>query len=1465
MRRVLRYLGWGSVALLIVVAFLSVLLLYPVVQTGLAHWLSQRLSEDLDITLRVERLELRPFGPLRLHGVHVSDLAGDTLLDVRRLDLRSVRYRSVARELRVGTLEMEGARFKLRTLPGDTRSNLTELLEKIGSGDTTGMEEGLAVHCDAFLIDGLHFSFHDPHVPVAPFGVDLDHIDIPDTYLRGRSLAVRGDSVEADLEHLAFHERSGLVLEEFSGRAHVSPRRIQVDDLHLRTPITELFGDLRFSTGSYADYDLFTRNVGLRLDLDTSHVSFADIAMFAKDLEGMDAQVGVAGRFRGTVADLKARGVDLWYGSRTHFQGSADLTGLPEFGTTFLLVDADELITDHADLATIPVPPFLRKGTLPVPEEVARMGIIRFSGNFTGFPNAFTAFGHTRTEAGMLRTDLSFQQDTLGGGIHLSGLLASERFDVGRVLGEGPLGAVTCDIRVDAAGPDLEGLEADIRGEVPLITLNRYEATDITLNARLEQDYFSGELSSRDPNLFLDFKGTADLRGRAPVVDFTADLQHADLGALNLIDSSGYSSLDLRVMANAVLDPDSGRGTIDLRGISYCDDDADHYLGDLLLTRDREGGSDHTRLRSDFADLDVDGEIIPTQVWPALQSVVFSVFPALSEQVEYEQVEQWFDLSLTTRDTRAVLGLFVPGLEVGPGAVVTGGFDSRSFDLFLTGQVPTIRFGGRALDSVRFSADKTLDVLAFAVEARRGSMATSTYIDDLFLSGKVYQDEVDLRLGWAGSSHGTSGDLRLNGLVQGPRAFEIDLLPSDLFLGRGNWRNEQVAHMRVDSSSVQVRGLHLMNADQQVRVEGELGHDPASPLAFEVQHLRLENLDPFFEGPGLHGSVSGHGRLFDPYGSPYVISELQVDSLQVADKPVGDLVFAATWNEGQRSVEVAGSLERDRLKAMDFEGSVSPGAEEELAIRLLFDRFDLTFLNPYMPEGLSDVQGELTGDLALTGTLSMPAVNGTARLEDAGIHIDYLGTSYTFTHEVRIAPDMFALDLVDLRDEEGNKAVAIATILHNGLRNWNYNISLETERFLCLNTGPEQNELYYGKAYAEGELEVSGYAGSLEVTLDASSARGTDISFPLGGSTEISSIDFVRFLSQGADSLLAEEEVDLSGVRLDMHVSVTPDARFQLIFDPTVGDIISGSGRGELDMNVTTAGDFSMRGDLEVTEGEYLFTLRNILNKRFEMVPGGRISWFGDPLDAQLDLSAIYRLRAPLYNVMVEQNDAYRKRVPVEVTMHLTDKLENPGIAYEVRLPTVDEDVRSRVNAVLSTPQELNRQVFSLIVLNNFTPPPDASTQGDGLASGNFAGATTSELLSNQVSNWLSGLSKDVDLGLNYRPGDAISQEEVELAVSTQLFNERLLVNTTVGVQYGQATSSSTQSQLIGDVQVEYLMSPDGKMRLKAYNLSNDQNLNRADQAQYTQGVGIGYRREFDRVRELFRGKRKRKEDQAAP
>jgi hypothetical protein len=290
---------------------------------------------------------------------------------------------------------------------------------------------------------------------------------------------------------------------------------------------------------------------------------------------------------------------------------------------------------------------------------------------------------------------------------------------------------------------------------------------------------------------------------------------------------------------------------------------------------------------------------------------------------------------------------------------------------------------------------------------------------------------------------------------------------------------------------------------------------------------------------------------------------------------------------------------------------------------------------------------------------------------------------------------------------------------------------------------------------------------------------------------------------------------------------------------------------------VSQTGAFDMRGFVEVDNGDYLFTLRNVVNKHFQMEPGGRITWYGDPFDAQLDLQATYRLRAPLYDIIPpsERSEAYKKRVPVEVGMRLRDRLMNPEIAFSVRLPSVDESMRAQVNSAISTEQELNRQVFALIALNRFVPPPQYV--GAGSVGGNAAGTTTSELLSNQVSNWLSGISKDVDLGFNYRPGDNITQDELELAVSTQLFNERLLFSSNVGVQYGGQNSAAgagnSNSNLLGDFQLEYLLTRDGKIRLKAYSVSNDRNLNRADQAPTTQGVGVVYSKEGDSFWDLFR------------
>ncbi|MBK6775194.1 MAG: translocation/assembly module TamB [Flavobacteriales bacterium] len=1451
LKRILRYAFRAVLVLLVLVFVASLLLLLPSVQTKLGHWASDLATERLGAEVRVERIEIRPFSLVRLHGLYIEDLLGDTLITARELRLGTWRVHPRTHRVHVRSLDLVNARFRLNTVKGDRNSNLEHVIAKLSGVDVedTTTTPGWTIDCGKFNVKNLHFSFNSGNYDHDTTAIDFSHIDIPDATVAGSDLRVAGDSIVVQLTTLHLSEQCGLRVEELTGSATVSGRSIRVDHMHLRTPRSELHGQYKMTSTNWRAYSHYIDSVYMRLDVDTALLQFADVAWFAPQLRGVDLPVRVKGNFRGTVSELKGRNVDLWFGERSHFKGKGELSGLPNMKGTFMVIDVDELTTDAADLGVLPQPPFIEGGKLQMPVEVERLDNIAFRGNFTGFLNSFTARGRTRTGIGDLATSLSFRRDTLTNVFSAEGHLATTDFDIGRLVNDGLVGAITSDLQVSATGKDLKSMKADLQGTVASFGFNRKTITSITLNGRLERNLFNGTASIDDPKLQLDFIGLADLQGRWPKVDFQSTIYHADLRALDLLPTDKYNVAAAVVRAAGEFAPDSLKGFIAIEGISYCTAEGDHELGDILVRSDRQGGKPLLELRSTFADAEVVGTFLPTRLPDALKSVAYSVFPSLQEEVHYAQELQDFTFDVRVKEAKKILELVAPDLEVAPGSSFVGSFNSRTFDLGLTAYLPRARYATFSGDSVQVFVDKTLDVLGFSLRSARQSLSDSTWIGGIGVSGKAYQDEVELTADWEASSTGTNGELNLQGIVEGPRAIDLDLLPSKLFFGRGTWVNSEAAHIRIDTSTIRVDSLLLTNDGQNVLLNGYLSKDASLPLAFAVRDVRLENLMPFMSGPELHGILEGDGRVFDLYRSPFLLSYLCIDSMAVADKPLGDLRFAASWDNTDKEVDVNGTLRTADIEAVQFMGTVAPGRTEELDLQVNFDQFDLAFVNPFIEGGVSNIRRRRFRCGRDQGTIEAPVPKGRLQLTDAGLKIDYLNTSYRFSHTVDVQPNMLTIDFVKLYDEEGHEGTAIGTIVHNGFADWNFDVSVAMERMLCMNTTEAQNNLYFGKAYATGDVNISGYLDRLWINVDARTDRGTDIKFPLGGSTEVGGVDFIHFVSADSVDRKAAEQIDLTGIALDMKVHVTPDAQFELIFDPTVGDILRARAQGEMEMSVSPTGEFRMAGGLETTEGDYLFTLRNLVNKQFSLVPGGHITWFGDPFDAQLDLRAVYRLSAPLYDIMRENREAYRNRVPVEVAMHLENKLMNPDISYGIDLPRADEYEKAQVRSALSDPDELSRQVFFLIVLNKFNTP---ESYGQVASSTSNVGATTaSELLSNQVSNWLSKLSSDVDLGVNYRPGSSVSQDEVELAVSTALLNERLLLSTNVGVLYG-STSATQANALIGDFQLEYLLTADGKLRSKVYSQSNDRNLNQVDQASTTQGVAIAYREEFNNLPELW-------------
>jgi len=279
-----------------------------------------------------------------------------------------------------------------------------------------------------------------------------------------------------------------------------------------------------------------------------------------------------------------------------------------------------------------------------------------------------------------------------------------------------------------------------------------------------------------------------------------------------------------------------------------------------------------------------------------------------------------------------------------------------------------------------------------------------------------------------------------------------------------------------------------------------------------------------------------------------------------------------------------------------------------------------------------------------------------------------------------------------------------------------------------------------------------------------------------------------------------------------------------------------------------------MFGDFQIEEGDYLFTLQNIINKKFTVRKGGTITWNGDPEDADINLQAVYNLRTSLRNLF--NDESYNKRIPVECQVNLSNKLMNPDIQFDILLPTSDEETRTYLRNTLNTQEKLSKQFLSLLVINSFLPDPYMVSSTDQIRSPGYApavGVTTSELLSNQLSHWLSQISNDFDIGFSYMPGDDITTNQVEVALSTQLLNDRVTINTNLDVGGQNVTTtqdSENTTNIVGDFSVDIKLNQSGKLRMKAFNRANDNRL--YELAPYTQGIGFFYREEFNSFEELM-------------
>ncbi|MEE1104014.1 MAG: translocation/assembly module TamB domain-containing protein, partial [Alistipes sp.] len=311
---------------------------------------------------------------------------------------------------------------------------------------------------------------------------------------------------------------------------------------------------------------------------------------------------------------------------------------------------------------------------------------------------------------------------------------------------------------------------------------------------------------------------------------------------------------------------------------------------------------------------------------------------------------------------------------------------------------------------------------------------------------------------------------------------------------------------------------------------------------------------------------------------------------------------------------------------------------------------------------------------------------------------------------------------------------------------------------------------------------------------------------------------------------------------------------------------IKARGDGTLNMHIVpSANIFDMYGDYTISDGSYLFTLQNIINKRFLIESGSTIQWTGDPMDARLDIDAIYKLKASLQPLLSSTTlDNVTRAVPVECIINLTERLSSPTVTFDIKVPNADSEIQNAVANLLNNQQSIATQFMYLLVSGSFY-----SDSGTSSNIGASASATTGfELLSNQLSNWLS--SDDYNIILRYRPKSELTSDEIDFGFSKSLVNDRLLVE--VEGNYlvdNRMAQSSNMSNFMGEAYITWLLDRNGNLKLKGFT----QTIDRFDENQGLQetGVGIYYKEDFNswtdlmrRIKERFTSRRRKKAEQEA-
>ncbi len=1445
--------------LVLVPVILCLILLIPVVQTAVVKHLTIEISEELNAKISIGKVSFRPFKSLVLNDVIIYDQQKDTLLSIDQLttSIDSIYFKR--REVYFAYIKAD--KPKIHVAKQDSVYNYEFLTNAFKPRADRLNNVPWKVNLNAFQLSGGELNYDEKHKSKQ---VDIKDLNISINEINKDSLW------HFSVNKLAFKNSIGININGAKGDVSFSKQNLILKSFHLETEksffeVDSLYFKVKLGEEGMKRIERFY------FDLVSSRISSEELALVTPLNTDVKLPLKLKGRIYGSMDNIKGQKVICNFGPYSQVKTSFDINGLPNLDEAFMYINVSELKTVPNDLEKLLS---LSQGeALILPTAFRNLNQIKYSGSFTGFLTDLVAYGEFNTSLGSIKTDIGLKMDDENDLI-FSGNISTESFNIGKLANaEEYIKNVSMSVAIKGKRKAASDYSAFLSGVIDTLTVNNYNYKNIKLNGLFANDKFDGDFLIDDPNGQLGFNGKVDLSGAVPNYNFNAHLTAIRLDQLNIAQQYNNSFLTADVETNfSGSDLDDIVGFINIRNVEFESPQHDFQIDSLLLLSEREGNRKRIVLQSDIAEGDLVGVYNFTHASSMIKRDLIKYLPSLSAVINVKDTVTKvndFTFSCTLKRISKLASFIVPGLEVSDKGLILGTYNSADQRINLEAEVEHINYKGikTRYPELHLKAGSN-NKLVLITRLRNLNINNAELFQNLSLHHTAYNDTLQFNTFWNNwEEYTNSGSIltttSLRSNAKGVYA-TVDLKPSYIMVRDSLWEIQSTRmHYHPDGFSLKYFRIH--HGNQEIGINGFAHRHIDDGLKVHIQNIGLSDIigSQNLKQVQVAGALNGTLDIQQVYNSPVISGDLSINKFNFNNDELGNFSLRADYKPKQNVIQIHSDIIKDGLKPMNGGGFIDL-ADKSVDLQYDIDSLEIGFLNLYLSKVMQNLSGTASGQLSVKGSLSTPELLGRLKINKAFFDVGLLKTTYSISDSVLFTPKVMEFKELQLLDRNGNKGMFKGTIEHEMFRNMKYNLSLISNEMLVLDTKSSDNQRYYGEVYADGNLSVRGTTNDLIIDIAGTTRQNTDFFIPLTDDESAEESNFIRFVqpvtglteaSQGEITVEDEYEVDLTGMTISMDLDITPAARCQVIFDSTVGDILKGRGRGNLQIKMDKEGGINFYGDFNFEEGDYMFTLQNVLNKKFVINQGSMIRWDGNPYDADIDLNATYKLKTSLLDLIGNSDvdaEKFGRRIPVNCNLLLTDRLTKPNVQFEIKTPSTQDNNQNIIDTYINTEEETNRQVLSLLVLNRFYSQENSAENNNtnNMSAGNNAAlVTTTEMLSNQLSHWLSQISSDFDIGVSYRPAGEMTDDEVEVALSTQMFNNRVTVNGNVG--YGE--DQTRPNNLIGDFDVEVKLNNSGSIRAKAYTRNNnDLVYSTYTTSPTTQGIGISFKEEFNTLEELM-------------